>query len=347
MSFLRTLFGHRRLARQTMTLEGVLGPNQRLEEAAGRSTPQGRAIAVGSDGALLLAEGVWLKRLADWEGDAEVVHECAAKIVALAVAPSGAIALIEEGGTFAVLTPDFAVTDWGSDTALTDPVDAAFLSDDALLIVDSGLRGGDILARAAWEDAATGSVVEIARNGQRRLVRDGLHAPAGLCVDPNGRVLVTELERACIRDATSGAVLKAGLPGYAARLTRRPGGYLLSCLARRDPLIEFLKTEEAFVREMKATIAPEHWIAPRMDPKFSHNQPIEMGATRLFGEVKAWAPSFSYGLVIELDNDLTPVGSLQSRANGSRHAIADAVHWNASTVALSLAAGALLRVEDK
>ncbi|MEC7259298.1 MAG: strictosidine synthase, partial [Pseudomonadota bacterium] len=134
-------------------------------------------------------------------------------------------------------------------------------------------------------------------------------------------------------------------PGYAARLAPCPGGYLLSCLARRDPLIEFLKTEDAFVREMKATIAPEHWIAPRIDPMFRHDLPIEMGATRLFGEVKAWAPSFSYGLVIELDGDLNPTGSLQSRANGRRHAIADAVHWNGSTVALSLATGELLRTE--
>lgn len=191
-----------------------------------------------------------------------------------------------------------------------------------------------------------GSVVAFSRGGQRHVVRDGFHAPAGLCVDPSGRILVTEMERACIRDVKSGAVLKSGLPGYAARLTRRPGGYLLSCLARRDPLIEFLKTEDAFVREMKTTIAPEHWIAPRIDPMFSHDQPIEMGATRLFGEVKAWAPSFSYGLVIELDDDLTPIGSLQSRANGTRHAIADAIHWKGSTIALSLATGELLRTED-
>lgn len=347
MSFLQSVFGRGRPARQTMTLEGVLGPNQRLEEARARLTQQGRAVAVATDGALLLGDGNRLTRIADWEGDCDVVYKAGAPIIALAVSPAGAVALFGEGGTFGVLAPDFSVADWASGNGLIAPTDAAFLSEEELVVVDSGIRGGDFLARAAWEEAETGSVVSIARDGRRRVIREGLHAPAGLCLDPAGRILVTELERACIRDAVSGEVLRAGLPGYAARLRQRPGGYLLSCLARRDPLIEFLKTEEAFVREMKATIAPESWIAPRIDPRFSHALPIEMGATRLFGAVKAWAPSFSYGLVIELDRDLNPTGSLQSRANGSRHAIADAVHWNGATVALSLATGELLLAEDR
>lgn len=347
MSFLKNMFRRGTPARQTMTLEGVLGPNQRLEDAQARQTRQGKAIAVAADGALLLAEGNRLTRIPNWNGKCEVVHEAEAPIVAMAVSPSGAVALIEDGGTVRVLAPDFSMANWPTGNGLTAPADAAFLSEDELLVADSGLPGPDLLARAAWEQAETGAVLSFTRDGQRRVICQDLHAPAGLCVDPAGRILVTEMERARIRNAVSGEVLKAGLPGYAARLKPRPGGFLLSCLARRDPLIEFLKTEDAFVREMKAAIAPEHWIAPRIDPEFSHAVPIEMGATRLFGEVKAWAPSFSYGLVIELDSDLNPTGSLQSRANGRRHAIADAVHWNGSTVALSLATGELLLTEHR
>jgi len=342
-----SFFRRRRSAPPTMTLEGVLGPNQRLEEAEARRTAHGRAIAVAADGALLVGDGVRLKRIAGWTSKAEVVFVAGAPIVALAVGPDGAIALLGEGGTFGVLRPDFTVGNWAFGNGLTAPTDAAFLSEDELLVVDSGLPGDDVLARAAWDDEAKGSVVAISRNGSRRTLAKGLHAPAGICLAPDGRILLTALERASISDAVTGQVLRAGLPGYAARLRRRPGGYLLSCLARRDPLIEFLKTETAFVREMKATVAPEHWIAPRIDPKFRHDLPIGMGATRLFGEVKAWAPSFSYGLVIELDEDLTPTGSMQSRANGTRHAIAEAVHWRGATVALSLATGELLRIGDR
>ncbi len=45
----------------------------------------------------------------------------------------------------------------------------------------------------------------------------------------------------------------------------------------------------------------------------------------MFGEIKPWAPSFSYGLVIETDSAMMPVASAHSRANGVRHAISDVV----------------------
>jgi hypothetical protein len=39
------------------------------------------------------------------------------------------------------------------------------------------------------------------------------------------------------------------------------------------------------------------------------------------GILKPWAPTFSYGLVIRLGNDLRPLSSLHSRANGRVHGI--------------------------
>ena len=121
-------------------------------------------------------------------------------------------------------------------------------------------------------------------------------------------------------------------------------GYAIACLSRRDPLIEFLKSEKEFVAEMKARIEPRHWISPRATPQFSHDFPIELGATRLFGEVKPWAPSFSYGLVIETDDHLMPVGSSHSRANGRRHAISDVALWNGELIVVSKASGEILNL---
>ena len=57
-----------------------------------------------------------------------------------------------------------------------------------------------------------------------------------------------------------------------------------------------------------------------------------------------WAPSFSYGLLIMLDDDLMPVGSAQSRANGRRHAISDATIWQGETIAVSKASGEILNL---
>ncbi len=95
---------------------------------------------------------------------------------------------------------------------------------------------------------------------------------------------------------------------------------------------------------MKARISPHYWIAPRATPEFSHDFPIELGATRLFGEVKPWAPSFSYGLVIEMDEKLMPTGSAHSRANGMRHAISDVAVWNGDIIAVSRASGEILNL---
>ena len=168
-------------------------------------------------------------------------------------------------------------------------------------------------------------------------------APWGSLRIPREELIVAEFERARIVDA-SGTVRQAGYPGYLGRIRKTETGYLMACLSRRDPLIEFLKTERDFVDAMKATIPPQHWIAPRVNPEFSHDFPIELGATRLFGKIKPWAPSFSYGLVIELNDALRPVGSAHSRADGRRHAISDAVIWNGDLIAVSKASGELLNL---
>jgi hypothetical protein len=157
---------------------------------------------------------------------------------------------------------------------------------------------------------------------------------------------VSLLERATIVDAV-GSVRQGRFPGYLGRLRRTTTGYVLACWSRRDPLVEFLKTETAFVAEMKATIEPRHWIGPRIQPEFSHDFPIELGATRLFGEVKPWAPSFSYGLMIEMDDALMPTGSVQSRADGQRHGISDALIWNGELIAVSRGRGEILNLGSR
>jgi hypothetical protein len=60
--------------------------------------------------------------------------------------------------------------------------------------------------------------------------------------------------------------------------------------------------------------------------------------------VKPWAPSFSYGLVIETDDRLMPVGSSHSRANGRRHAISDLALWNGELIVVSKASGEVVNL---
>lgn len=342
MSFFRS----RRQQPPTMTLEGVLGPNGRLDEAAGVTIEAPDALCVAADGRLLASSGARLLALGAWGGKAETWATFDAPVTALCQGAGGLVAVGLAGGRLAVRDGSGRPVDGWTlpEGRVASVVDGAFVSDDELVLVDCGYGPGDsLLAQASWDDEARGQLVSLHRSGETRTIAAGLHCPMGVCLDDRGGMLVPLLERASIVDGT-GKVRQAGYPGYLGRLRRISGGFALACLSRRDPLIEFLKTERAFVAAMKAKIEPRHWIAPRANPEFSHDFPIELGATRLYGEVKPWAPSFSYGLLIETDADLMPVGSAQSRANGQRHAICDVVQWNGDLIAVSRASGEILNL---
>lgn len=328
-----------------MTLEGVLGPNGRLDDAAGMAVEAPDALCVAADGRLLFSSGSRVMALGAWGGAAEGWATFDAPVTALCQGSGGFVAVGLAGGRLAVLDASAKPVDGWSLPAgrVASIVDCVFCSEDELLLVDCGYGAGEnVLALAAWDDEPRGRLVALRRSGEARVVADRLHCPMGVCLDGSGEPLVSLLERACVVDA-SGKVRQRGYPGYLGRVRRTPAGYALACLSRRDPLIEFLKTERGFVAEMKAKIEPRHWIAPRASPEFAHDFPIELGATRLFGEVKPWAPSFSYGLLIETDGNLMPVGSAQSRADGRRHAICDVAAWNGGLIAVSRASGEILK----
>ena len=329
-----------------MTLEGMLGPNGRLDDAAGTRIEAPDALCVNADGRLLVSSAKRVMALGAWADEPETWATFDAPVTALCQGPGGLVAAGLSGGRLAVLDISGRPVDGWSLSAgrVASLVDCAFRSEDELLLVDCGYGAdANVLAQASWDGEARGQLMALRRSGETSVVTSGLNCPMGVSLDAQGEVLVSLLERASVVDA-SGQVRQSGYPGYLGRLRRTATGYVLACLSRRDPLIEFLKTERAFVAEMKAKIAPRHWIAPRANPEFSHDFPIELGATRLFGEVKPWAPSFSYGLLIEMDDNLMPVGSAQSRANGRRHAICDAVVWNGDLIAISRASGEILNL---
>lgn len=328
-----------------MTLEGVLGANDRLDRAAGRPVPRPGALCIAADGRLLLSSGTQTLALAAWDAEPESWATFDAPVTALAASPGGRIAVGLAGGVLSVRAPDGTPEDgWLLPDGLTSITDCLFLSEEEIALVDCGYGPeDDILSRAPWDERAGGKVVALRRDGAPRLLADRLHCPMGLCRAAAGTLIVTELEHARLVEVPGG-VRRSGFPGYLGRIRPGPTGYLLACLARRDPLIEFLKTETAFVANMKAAIDPHHWISPRIDPAFSHDFPIELGATRLFGEVKPWAPSFSYGLVIELDGEMMPIASAHSRANGHRHAITDILSWRGDLIAVSAGSGEILNL---
>lgn len=327
-----------------MTLEGVLGPNTFIDDAAGMPVETPQALCVVDDAQLLFSSGNAVLAISKWGKKPELWCEFEQPVTALCSSPGGIVGVGMADASYTVRDKaGMAIAGWEQPADLASVRDCIFVSEDEIAIVDNGYRDGqDILSIAPWDETGRGQVVAINRNGTTRQLAGGLHCPMGIARDTDGGLIVSLLERACVVDL-SGKVKQSGFPAYLGRIRHTDAGFFISCLSRRDPLIEFLKTEKEFVAEMKATIDPQHWISPRANPEFSHDFPIELGATRLFGEIKPWAPSFSYGLVIETGTDLIPTGSAHSRANGTRHAISDAVSWNGDVIAVSTASGELLR----
>ena len=73
------------------------------------------------------------------------------------------------------------------------------------------------------------------------------------------------------------------------------------------------------------TVEPQLWIAPSLRSGRSFREPMQGGALKQMGILKPWAPTFSYGLVVELSESFVPLRSMHSRAGGRRHGITSAV----------------------
>ncbi len=328
-----------------MTLEGVLGPNNRLDEAMAIHAEKPEAMSISAEGHLLFSSGNQIYRLRRWGEAPEDWARFDQPVSALSSNADGLVAVGLQGGAIAVMDQSGQPVDgWSVPSDLVSVSDCAFLSGDEIAVVDNGYRDDqNVLSIAPWDEVARGRVAVIGRFKEPRVVARALHCPMGITHDFAGGLILSQLDRASIVDL-SGRIRQSGYPGYLGRIRKTDTGYAMACLSRRDPLIEFLKTEPVFVSDMKANLDPRYWISPRATPEISHDFPIELGAARLFGDVKPWAPSFSYGLVIELDGNLMPIASAHSRANGSRHAICDVCSWNGDLMAISRASSEILNL---
>lgn len=340
-------FRKKPIKRPSMTLEGVMGPNSALDTAEGFHVDDPFALCTDADGRLLYSSGADVFQLNKW-GDTPVLWASFAAPVTALAARQDCVAVGMDDGQVVVCDPrGTALPEWRTPVGTSSVTDCVFLTDHELAVIDSGFAMSDaLLSEAPWSDTPKGKVITITKGGPSRQIAENLSCPMAGALSWQQELVLCQLESAELVNI-DGRIMQAGLPAYLGRIRRSQNGFIIACLARRDPLIEFLKGEAEFIADMKSSMDPKHWISPRFSPDSRHDLPIELGAARLFGETKPWAPSFSYGLIIETDETFTPVSSAHSRANGSRHAITDALDWNGDLIAVSKASGEVLRISRK
>jgi hypothetical protein len=91
-------------------------------------------------------------------------------------------------------------------------------------------------------------------------------------------------------------------------------------------------------------VPPEFWVVPRLRSGSSFREPMQGAHLKTMGVVKPWAPPRSYGLVIRLASDFSPLFSFHSRVDGTNHGVVAAVELNGELYVLAKGPGRLLRL---
>jgi hypothetical protein len=167
--------------------------------------------------------------------------------------------------------------------------------------------------------------------GKSHVLLSELSYPYGLAITNDGQdLLITEswshtLSSYKLNDIRkqSRKLLIPNLPGYPARIVPSlVGGYWMCLFALRTGLIELVLSENTYRKKMMETIEnTAHWVAPALSSGDDILEYSQAGRMKVFGILKPYAPSRSYGLVVELDEECEPIRSLQSRVGGRRHGI--------------------------
>ncbi|MDQ0322946.1 hypothetical protein QO002_005152 [Pararhizobium capsulatum DSM 1112] len=326
-------------------LDGAFRPNTRLDEAAVWTALSEIDNLAVRDGKVLATSGNALFQV-DAGSEPALLQSLPAPITALAVSPSGEIAVGLETGRLAI--GGHAVE---APAAINCITALAFDKEGALWLANGSVRhspsswSADLMEKgssgAIWKrDAGAAAFREIA---------SGLAFPYGLHVESNGAVVVSESWRhrlVRIDSAGNRSAVVDHLPGYPARLSKAAdGGAWLSVFAPRNRLIEFVLQENHYRHDMMAQVPQDYWIAPALSSGRSFLEPLQCGAIKTMGIHKPWSPSRSHGMVVKLDARLQPVFAMHSRANGTRHGTCSAVEHGGTLLVGSKGGDCILSID--
>ncbi|HEX2365869.1 MAG TPA: hypothetical protein VHJ00_12700, partial [Bradyrhizobium sp.] len=183
--------------------------------------------------------------------------------------------------------------------------------------------------------------------GEIKVRASGLHYAFGVAA-VGQEVLVSESWRhRLLTVGANGAVRSVldQLPVYPSRIApASDGGFWLTAFTARTQLIEFVLREAAYRKRMMQEVPPEFWVVPRLRAGGSFQEPMQGAHLKTMGVVKPWAPPRSYGLVIRLAADFSPMFSFHSRVDGENHGVVAAAELNGSLYVLAKGPRRLLRL---
>jgi Strictosidine synthase len=352
--FIDRLLGRGDAAVTVPPLDGALKPNNRLEEAAEGIVATAPDNIVEWDGQLLFSSGSNVRST-----DGRTSFDAHSAVTAMASSPGGLLAVATDSDGISI--KGFSIDGiegasrriTGLDAAQFSCTTAMAFADDKTLFacVGSSEHPFRNWAHDLLDGGRTGSLWRIDLDSAKAtLLTSGLAFPNGIAFSANGDCIVSESwQKRLVRISANGAVVGQvveDLPGYPGRLSPSGrGGYWLCVFAPRSQLIEFVLREPAYRRAMMNEVEPELWIAPALSSGKSVLEPMQGGALKQMGMLKPWAPTQSYGLIVELNGAFVPILSLHSRAGGKRHGITSSVERAGSLWVTSKGGDELIALE--
>jgi sugar lactone lactonase YvrE len=358
VDILRELVFRNRDRHANPVLDGPMRPNSRLEECpvVCQDLSEPDDVAIASDGAAYVTAGRSLFRFSDANfTDGREAMKFAGLATGVTARPQGGVAVCVAGQGIALIG--------GPEGDQHIPVEnlkcptAICAADDGSLYVCDGSADNspDRWAFDLMEKRRSGRVLRISPGtGSAEVLADRLAYPNGVCLSPDGSLIVTEAWSHRILNiaarGTTGVVRRRpetvarNLPGYPARIIPFGSGYCLTVFALRTQLVDFVLTEDGFRQRMIERVEPEFWIAPTLRARGHYLEPVQGGGLRKHGSVKAWAPPRSYGLVVLLDGAFEPELSLHSRVGGSCHGVTGVAADDGDLIVVSKGHEKILRI---
>lgn len=331
-------------------LDGPLHPNTILESARRVATLPAPENLNEHGGRLIASSG---KAIFDLSGSAPTqLFEFEAPVISLAVSERWGLAVALGSGKIEIIANDGARSASALPAAAGTACPVAMLmNEDGTLTVANGSsrHGANEWKRDLMSHGVSGSVWQLGVGREPQRLADQMAFPYGLARLGDGTVAVSEAWRhriVTLRQGRAPEVRLANLPGYPSRLARcRAGGWWMAVFAPRTQMVEFVLREKRMREEMLRTIDPDLWMAPRHASGKNFKEPLQGGGIKQLGILKPWAPSQSYGLVIRLDDDLQPLASFHSRADGEIHGVTSCVERQGSLYAASRGAEVVVAIK--